>query len=109
TTPYAAVTVGTLAVHRVIKGLRNDAPLQGKVTVVIKGGTLVRCPADAAVVDDQVAVALAADSVPFHALHITQAEPDKTDNHIVCADADRVIADADAVTRCRLPRNGHIV
>ncbi len=94
--------------NRISQAFGDKTPLHGEVTVVVKRGEFIHAPAHAAVVDDDLAVFISRERIHRGSRPVPKAETQKTDDYIVGTDNRFVVADADAVTGCRLSRNGEI-
>ena len=117
--PDGAVAVVTLDVYRLGEALAQDAPLHGEVLVAVEGGTFVRAPAHAAMVDDDVRGVASPHGVVFRFQFVSHAAADETDDDIggalvfflflfISGDVQGVVFDADAIPRSSLSGDGEV-
>ncbi len=106
--PDAAITVGPLAVYGIFQAFGDEAPLQGKILILVKGDALIGRPAHGTVVDDDLADLPASEGIAFLLRGIPHAEAENPDDDIVGVDSDRIVAQGNPVARCRLSGNGQV-
>jgi hypothetical protein len=108
--PIASVTVGTLGMTGVVKTLGNEAPLHGQVFHAVYRTTFVDAPANGAMVDDDVFLIHASQTITFMISYIgvAQAKTHKADDDVARVDGEGVIGDADTITRCCLSGDGNV-
>ncbi len=105
-----AVAVRALGVLAAVQRLADEAPLDGQVRIVAgKRQALVDRPGGGAVVEDRVArTVIEIDAVLLHAGDVAEAAAQVPHNHVMGSDLKRVVAQADAVARRRLAREGEV-
>ena len=112
-TPVAAIAMAAFRVTCILQALGHEAPLHGGVLVAIDGEALVDAPTHRAVVDDDVRLVEASESVPsvstihLHVL-VAQTEAHVAHNHIVGLDLHGIVGHADAVAWSGLAGDGHV-
>ena len=106
--PDGAIAVIALDVYALRQALAEDAPLHGEVFVAIEGGTLVRAPAHAAMVYDDILVVAPPDGIALVLPLVAHAAAQEADDDIVGFDHQRIVLQANAVAGGCLPGNGHV-
>ena len=106
--PDATVTMISLVMHRCVKGLGNDAPLDCRIRKIIEGSVFVSCPADRAMVYDKVSAMSCTDSISLDLCSCSQSHAEITHDHMIRSNEDIMVTDCDSLSRSSLSENCEI-
>ncbi len=104
--PNAAITMLSFLVNGIGQAFTYYAPLQGKILIIVKGGTFIGTPAHGAVIHNNILLAHSTHGIVLSSPLISHSGAYITNNHIIGRNQQRIIFQTNTLTGSRLSGYG---